>query len=74
MAEGGRRPGLAAWIDANDVALAWSPQDILRGTVRLRDYYRIEDGEGRRYWIYRQGLVGDGRGGLPQWFLQGLCA
>ena len=24
------------WIEANDVALAWSPQDILGGTVRLR--------------------------------------
>ena len=45
-----------------------------RGSARLRDYYRIEDGEGRRYWIYRLGLVGDGRGGLPDWFLQGLCA
>ena len=40
--------------------------------ARLRDYYRIE--EGRRYWIYRHGIAGDGRGGEPQWFLQGLCA
>jgi protein ImuB len=45
-----------------------------RGATRLRDYYRIEDGEGRRYWIYRLGLFGDGRGGAPDWFLQGLCA
>ncbi|MGZ3196373.1 MAG: DUF6504 family protein, partial [Croceibacterium sp.] len=45
-----------------------------KSTVRLRDYYRIEDGKGRRYWIYRHGLVGDGRGGPPEWFLQGLCA
>ena len=44
-----------------------------KSTIRLRDYYRIEDGEGRRYWIYRHGLIGDGRGGLPDWFLQGLC-
>jgi protein ImuB len=44
-----------------------------KGTARLRDYYRIEDGKGRRYWIYRRGLLGDGRGGLPDWFLQGLC-
>ncbi|QGN53405.1 DUF6504 family protein [Novosphingobium sp. Gsoil 351] len=42
--------------------------------ARLRDYYRIEDGEGRRYWVYREGLAGDGRGGAPQWFLHGLCA
>lgn len=45
-----------------------------RGATRLRDYYRIEDREGRRYWIYRLGLFGDGRGGTPDWFLQGLCA
>jgi protein ImuB len=45
-----------------------------KSTVRLRDYYRIEDGEGRRYWIYRHGLAGDGRGEAPEWFLQGLCA
>ena len=44
-----------------------------RSTARLRDYYRIEDGEGRRYWIYRSGIAGDGRGGAPEWFLQGLC-
>ena len=45
-----------------------------KGTARLRDYYRIEDGDGRRYWIYRLGIIGDGRGGMPDWFLQGLCA
>ena len=28
--------------------------------------------EGRRYWIYREGLVGDGRGGAPAWFIHGL--
>ena len=45
-----------------------------KGSARLRDYYRIEDDAGRRYWIYRSGLIGDGRGGLPDWYLQGLCA
>lgn len=45
-----------------------------RSTARLRDYYRIEDETGRRYWIYRQGIAGDGRGGVPDWFLQGLYA
>jgi len=45
-----------------------------RSTTRLRDYYRIEDAAGRRYWIYRAGLAGDGRGGVPDWFLQGLYA
>lgn len=63
----------------HEVARAEGPERIApewwreKSTVRLRDYYRIEDGEGRRYWIYRHGIVGDGRGGLPDWFLQGLC-
>jgi protein ImuB len=41
-------------------------------STRLRDYYRVEDAAGRRYWIYREGLVGDGRGGAPGWFIHGL--
>ncbi|KLI63774.1 DUF6504 family protein [Aurantiacibacter marinus] len=45
-----------------------------KGSTRLRDYYRIEDDTGRRYWIYRAGIAGDGRGGEPDWFLQGLFA
>lgn len=45
-----------------------------RSAARLRDYYRIEDEGGRRYWIYRGGLIGDGRGGIPDWYLHGLFA
>ena len=45
-----------------------------RGAARLRDYYRVEDADGRRYWIYRRGHAADGRGGTPEWYLQGLCA
>ncbi|HEX7751276.1 MAG TPA: DUF6504 family protein [Novosphingobium sp.] len=63
----------------HEIARAEGPERIApewwreRSTVRLRDYYRIEDRAGRRYWIYRSGIVGDGRGGAPEWFLQGLC-
>lgn len=67
------------WRDAvYEIARAEGPERIApewwreRSSVRLRDYYRIEDKEGRRYWIYRNGLAGDGRGGAPEWFLQGL--
>ena len=28
--------------------------------------------DGRRYWIYREGVIGDGRGGLPEWYIHGL--
>lgn len=64
----------------HEIARAEGPERIApewwreRSTTRLRDYYRIEDEEGRRYWIYRAGLAGDGRGGPPEWFLQGLFA
>ena len=43
-----------------------------RASARLRDYYRVEDASGRRFWIYREGLAGDGRGGAPEWYLHGL--
>ncbi len=65
--------------EVHEIARAEGPERIApewwreRSSARLRDYYRIEDGEGRRYWIYRDGIAGDGRGGAPQWFLQGLC-
>lgn len=41
-----------------------------------RDYYRVEDGDGRRFWLFRQGLHQNG-GGLadgspPRWFLHGV--
>ena len=62
----------------HDIARAEGPERIAPewwrqpSSARLRDYYRVEDGEGRRYWIYREGVIGDGRGGLPEWFIHGL--
>ncbi len=38
-----------------------------------RDYFRIEDEEGRRYWLFREGLYGR-ETGAPRWFLHGLFA
>jgi protein ImuB len=46
---------------------------VLLGDERPRDYYAIEDEEGRRYWIYREGLYGDD-GAPPKWFVHGLSA
>ena len=43
-----------------------------------RDYYRVEDTDGRRFWLYREGLydrshpAGDDT--APRWFLHGLFA
>lgn len=62
----------------HDIARAQGPERIApewwrqRSSTRLRDYYQVEDLSGRRYWIYREGVAGDGRGGPPNWFIHGL--
>jgi protein ImuB len=38
----------------------------------LRDYYRVEDEAGRRFWLYRDGLYRPLT--APRWFLHGLFA
>ncbi|ALL15363.1 protein imuB [Caulobacter henricii] len=40
------------------------------GPGRIRDYYRVEDEAGGRFWIFRQGLFGTGD--EPKWWLHGL--
>ncbi|HEV2334557.1 MAG TPA: DNA polymerase Y family protein [Stellaceae bacterium] len=37
----------------------------------IRDYYRVEDQEGRRFWLFRAGLPGSPP---PRWFVHGLFA
>ena len=37
----------------------------------IRDYYRVEDEEGRRFWLFRAGLPGDPP---PRWFVHGIFA
>ncbi len=53
---------------------AADPGEPVANLPRARDYYRIEDEEGRRFWLFRQGLYEDGRGGAPLWFMHGLFA
>ncbi len=36
----------------------------------IRDYYRVEDEEGRRFWLFRAGLHGGDR--KPRWFVHGV--
>ena len=38
-----------------------------------RDYYRIEDAEGRRFWVFREGFYGESAE-RPHWYLHGLFA
>ena len=42
----------------------------------FRDYYRVEDDDGGRFWLFRDGpyrAAGDGRPSA-RWFLHGFCA
>lgn len=65
----------------------WKPQPGLGSRAepaRTRDYYRVEDEWGRRYWLFRDGLYGredvsvaDGPDGQPlarppSWWLHGV--
>lgn len=37
-----------------------------------RDYFRVEDTDGRRFWLYRDGLFGEVA--APRWYLHGVFA
>jgi protein ImuB len=59
------------------IAMEWWKQD---GQVLTRDYFRVEDEEGRRFWIFRDGLYEreladeEGRPVPANWYLHGLFA
>ncbi|MGV8995589.1 MAG: DUF6504 family protein [Parvibaculaceae bacterium] len=38
---------------------------------RTRDYYRVEDANGRRFWLYRDGLYTRDED-VPRWYIQGI--
>ena len=50
------------------------------GEVLTRDYFRVEDEAGLRFWLYRDGLYGseivneDGKAASANWFVHGLFA
>lgn len=62
---------IARWQGPERIAPEWW---LDRPGTRLRDYYKVEDETGQRLWLYREGLAGDGRGGPPRWFVQGVFA
>lgn len=62
-AEGPERLAPEWWrgrLDLGEAALA----------ADTRDYYRVEDDEGRRFWLFRAGLYGGAA--EPRWYLHGL--
>src|SRR5467141_1193929 len=59
------------------IAMEWWTQN---GQALTRDYFRVEDEVGLRFWIYRDGLYGselvneEGKPAPSNWFLHGLFA
>jgi protein ImuB len=59
------------------IAMEWWKQD---GKVLTRDYFRIEDDAGLRFWIFRDGLYDselideEGKSVPANWFVHGLFA
>lgn len=63
----------------HDVAFAEGPERIAMEWWRhqevppTRDYFRVEDRDGRRFWLFRAGLYGR-ETTTPQWFVHGVFA
>lgn len=53
------------------IAAEWWKRKDAKGLTR--DYYRVEDKEGRRFWIFRHGLYGAEKA-IPGWYLHGRFA
>lgn len=54
----------------NRIAAEWwttKPHPTRPETDRLRDYYRVEDTTGARFWLFRTGLTG-----ATKWFVHGV--
>nr|WP_244421437.1 DNA polymerase Y family protein [Mesorhizobium alhagi] len=52
------------------IAPEWWRQE---SDAETRDYFRVEDSNGHRYWLYREGLYGV-PGSNPRWYMQGFSA
>lgn len=49
----------------------WSRPVEAVSSFHVRDYYRVEDQDGARFWVFRAGLYGD-PAAPPKWWLHGL--
>lgn len=73
-------PARFRWRRAvHDVARAEGPERIAGewwrrhdAAIPTRDYFRVEDHRGRRYWIFRHGLYAETDN--PRWYVHGLFA
>ena len=71
-------PRRLRWHGAlHEIARAEGPERIAPEWWRdpetpVRDYYRVEDAAGHRFWVFRAGLHGEEV--APRWFVQGVFA
>lgn len=57
------------------LAPEWWKETGARKRRRPRDYYRVEDDQGGRYWVFREGLYDGGDvDPPPSWWMHGLFA
>ena len=52
------------------IAGEWWKRD--REWLSVRDYFRVEDEDGRRFWLFRRGNGSDTETGDMRWFLHGF--
>jgi protein ImuB len=52
------------------IADEWWRSEGSSAVDAIRDYYRVEDEEGRRFWLFRAGFHGGDR--PPHWFVHGV--
>jgi protein ImuB len=62
---------VAATEGPERIATEWWRDE--QGRPLTRDYFRVEDRNGRRFWLYREGLYGR-ETNAPRWFVHGLFA
>ena len=67
----GKSHGVTRWEGPERIAAEWWRRRDRGG--RPRDYYRVEDESGHRFWLFRHGLHENG-GAQPDWYLHGLFA
>jgi protein ImuB len=68
---GGRSYSIARWEGPERIAAEWWHRRDRGG--KPRDYYRVEDADGHRFWLFRHGLHRSD-GPEPAWYIHGLFA
>jgi protein ImuB len=53
------------------LAPEWWREPGVDPAATTRDYFAVEDTEGGRFWLFREGLY-TGAAAMPQWYLHGL--